>query len=192
MNADRIAEARALCDAATDGEWKVETGPYSDLHWGNLGDAAGVRVRESDESGHGSIGFFSVGFPLADAAFIAAARTLLPEALDTIAALEAIPKVYLHVASTGEGCPTGTWKAGEPEPPPTVAALGDPDAVRGLLAVVARAKEAEAENTRLRDALVEIWRVTEECTTADNDEGRLWSAGDLARAALVSCTERGD
>lgn len=64
-DADRVAEIRARHDAATPGPWVAHTGRYDDLHFGDCGPAAGVRMSGRER------GFFVPGFPPADAEFIA-------------------------------------------------------------------------------------------------------------------------
>ncbi len=65
-------------------------------------------------------------------------------------------RVYLGVSSTGDGMPTGTWKTGEPQPEPTVDCLGDPSAVRGLMAIIERGQAAEARVTALETELANV------------------------------------
>lgn len=73
-----VSDLTRLAEAATPGPWKAETGRYDDLHWGDCGPGAGVTLAETDQR---SVGFFTAGFPEADAEYIAAANPSVVAAL---------------------------------------------------------------------------------------------------------------
>jgi hypothetical protein len=61
--------------------------------------------------------------------------------------------IYIHLSSTGDGMPTGTWRAGQPEPPRAVAAIGSPAAVAAVRAWADRLAVAEARVVELEAML---------------------------------------
>ena len=81
MNDERLTELRALADAATSGPWKVSDTPLAPDF-----ENAWVVLEDGRDGLHaGYDGQFSV----ADAAFIAASRTAIPELLDEVERLRA-------------------------------------------------------------------------------------------------------
>lgn len=78
---------------------------------------------------------------------------LAEQALAEVARLREQTLVFFDVTSTGEGAPTGTWPADQPMPPPSIHVMGAPEAVAGIRAFIAQAREWEAEVARLADAL---------------------------------------
>lgn len=84
MTAERIAELRALAEKATPGPWHWRS-TYDDGEWPHLLGAKfenGVQVRVLEASDvDGCVDLLVDGY---DSAFIAAARTALPEALDEV------------------------------------------------------------------------------------------------------------
>lgn len=101
MTPARIAELRALCAAATPGPWEVD-GDGRDIcgFTDRLGAANGQSPYEITENN----GFMRNDMA-ADAAFIAAARTALPEAIDEIERLRA---ALVRIA-TGDALDPDTW-----------------------------------------------------------------------------------
>ena len=85
MTDDEIKQARALCEAATLGPWsETESGNTIDEdRFSYVMDANGMSVSRMAWHGQGK----------RNAAFIAAARTLLPKALDEIERLKAYSKM---------------------------------------------------------------------------------------------------
>lgn len=88
-------------------------------------------------------------------------------------ALREAEVVFFNVTSTAPGSPTGTWPKDTPMPPPSVHAMGSPEAVEGIRAFIANARSVEVENARLRAALTAIVDYTREhwqqaCTPIDN------------------------
>ena len=103
MTPTRIAELRALCAAATAGPWEVD---------GDGRDVCGFRERLGGASGRPPYEItenngFMRNDMAADAAFIAGARTALPEALDEIERLRAT----LKRIATGDALDPDTWAA---------------------------------------------------------------------------------
>lgn len=88
MTPERIAELRAIIDAATPGPWDFDTsgvtlpdGTY--LAWGEMYEVPEYNMR-----------FLSARFKETDANFVAAARTALPEALDAIQRVRELAESY--------------------------------------------------------------------------------------------------
>ena len=82
MTDEHLAELRALADAATSGPWKVSDTPLAPDF-----ENAWVVLEDGRDGLHaGYDGQFSV----ADAAFIAASRTAIPELLDVIARVKKV------------------------------------------------------------------------------------------------------
>ena len=81
MNAERIAELRELSEKATAGPWKFQYSPLDKVNVIYAESYIGL-IRDKD-----------------DAAFIAAARTALPESLDEVERLTAkIEKIRFEIA----------------------------------------------------------------------------------------------
>lgn len=101
MDATRRAELRELCERATPGEWKIETERTTS------GEFAAVIVGNQHPSYpiHTPVCRLTRGFVWyeGDKAFIAAARTALPAALDALDAAEA------QIAEMRKPC---VWKDG--------------------------------------------------------------------------------
>lgn len=112
MTEDELKHARELCAAATSGPWRADGCGYGDFKPDRA--CAIRRAREDAEPGYWGIVYDTSRddcthmMKAADAAFIAAARTLLPKALDEIERLRKLavqaPKVackhcpfYRHV-----------------------------------------------------------------------------------------------
>lgn len=151
LTPEQIKEARALCDAATDGPWRAEKGLKNfdtDEGWGSVC---------TDEESPWWIAKIEHGpRPDEDAAFIAASRTLLPAALDTIEARDATIAVLTHERRIfKEGVEFSIDVVREKDT--TIAAL-------------------QAENEGLRKALKEA-RETVADGIADAADARGWEAG---------------
>lgn len=85
--------------------------------------------------------------------------------------------VYLDATATAPGYPTGTWPAGTPEPPLSIAAMGAPEHVEALKAELARGRAAE---DRVR-TLTEIVQAFVDWGDAPDDD----YSGIMARARAV-------
>jgi len=147
MTDDRIKQLRALCEAATDGPWDSAR----DGVWRWYGD------NSECVAGH-------LTNPMApDAAFIAAARTALPEALDDVERLRA------QVDEQGKAIGRMLDLPPPPRPPPSFLAIPaeHPDAKLIRIANAERddAHEAVANSRKLR--LHQVARVE-----AERDEAR--------------------
>jgi hypothetical protein len=99
MDASRIAELRALAEKATPGPWIV----IDDAGLGH-GPADAVNAFDWD----------AVDTP--DAAFIAAARTALPEALDAIERVRALCAEWYPLVGAGRNAAIGILAALEGKP----------------------------------------------------------------------------
>jgi len=76
MTDDELKAARALCDAATPGPWAVSNDPFSNM----VVDTDGTWVAD-------------VGIAPRDAAFIAAARALVPALIDEVERLRTVTEL---------------------------------------------------------------------------------------------------
>ena len=86
-NADLIAEARALDAEATKGPWRVEH-DNPDPEVGSVERIEPDIVSASEWEGRGGASGASLNVSVADAAFIARSRTLLPQLADALEAAE--------------------------------------------------------------------------------------------------------
>jgi len=83
LTPEECAEMRARCEAATEGPWETTTALHKNAcKWRPI-PTGNVKLLGPSQRYHGKTHLFGV----ADGTFIAAARTDLPRALDTIAAL---------------------------------------------------------------------------------------------------------
>lgn len=91
MTEERLSELEALADAATKGPWEVKHEDYGDEWWFG-GSGCGQVIIEGDPDSYPGIpGLQAVygGHDTADAAFIAAARTAVPELISEVRGLRA-------------------------------------------------------------------------------------------------------
>lgn len=104
-----LAEAQAVCDAATPGPWTAQMGEFGDTRLHGLVASDGADIVSIDDSGcyyAGETGGLSMKG--ADAAFIALARTALPEALAELRRLRTIARGLAERDFLGAGysrCP---------------------------------------------------------------------------------------
>jgi hypothetical protein len=89
--------------------------------------------------------------------------------------IEDVHIVFLHLTQTGENMPTGTWDPNGPEPPFTIAGLGDDETLSALRKFVEHHNET-------RESLIELLNVVYSVRWADHPRGKTYVAEVAERA----------